>query len=94
MPDSVSWLMIEKGWHVHGADGEHLGHVEEVVGDSGKDIWNGLSVTAGLLRATKYVPAERVGEIVEGRVTLDLDKDGFGRLDDHGDIPPSEQFRA
>jgi uncharacterized protein YrrD len=83
MADPVSWLLIERGWHVHGSDGEHIGRVDEVTGDTVNDIFNGLVVTAGLFRATKYVPAERVVEIVEGRVTIDVDAEGFQALDDH-----------
>ena len=94
MADPVSWFLVERGWDVVGIDNAKLGHVEDVVGDSGKDIFNGLAVTAGLFRATKYVPAERVAEIVEGRVRLDLDADTFKRLDDHGDVPPSAEIRA
>jgi uncharacterized protein YrrD len=84
VPDPVSYLLIERGWHVHGRDGEHLGHVEEVLADESKDIFSGLVVTAGLFRGTKFVPAERVAEIVEGQVTLDLDGDEFKALDEHG----------
>jgi uncharacterized protein YrrD len=83
VPDPVSYLLIERGWHVHGTDDEHLGAVDEVIADGEKDIFNGLAVTAGLMRATKYVPSERVAAIVEGRVTLDLDKRAFDALDDY-----------
>lgn len=85
MPDPVSYLLVERGWDVVARDGSHLGHIESVVADEAKDIFNGLVVTAGLFRATKYVPSERVAEIVEGRVALDLDSDGFARLAEHGD---------
>jgi hypothetical protein len=91
--DPVSWLVIEKGWSVVGRDGSELGTIHEVVGDSGTDIFNGLAVSPGLLRSPRYVPAERVGTIVEGRVELDLDREGFDRLGDHGDTPPSAQIR-
>ena len=85
--------MIEKGWSVVGRDGSELGTIHEVVGDSGADIFNGLAVSPGLLRSARYVPAERVGTIVEGRVELDLDQAAFDRLGDHGDVPPSTQIR-
>ena len=93
MSDPVSWFLIDKGWDVVGRDGTELGSVHEVVGDTDKDIFNGLSVSPGLLRANRYVPAERVGTIVEGRIEIDLDRDEFGRLDEHGDIPPSAEIR-
>ena len=92
--DPVSWLLIEPGWTVVGRDGDDLGKIADVVGDSGSDIFNGLSVSHGLLRTKVYVPAERVGTITEGRVELDLDADGFSRLGEHEEPPPSEVVRA
>jgi hypothetical protein len=68
--DPVSWLMIEPGWEVVGADGESVGKVHEVLGDPEADIFDGLQVSAGVLAETRYVPAEQVGEITEGRVQL------------------------
>jgi hypothetical protein len=44
--------------------------VHEVVGDPEADIFDGLQVTAGVLAETRYVPAEEVGQITEGRVQL------------------------
>jgi len=89
MSDPVSWLLIEKGWAVAGRDGSELGSIHEVIGDTGGDIFNGLAVSPGLLRSAKYVPSERAGTIVEGRVELDLDQDEFDRLDEHGNVPPT-----
>jgi hypothetical protein len=68
--DPVSWLVIEPGWEVVGADGESIGKVHEVLGEPEADIFDGLQVASGVLGETKYVPAEEVGEIVEGRVQL------------------------
>ncbi|MGI9112055.1 MAG: hypothetical protein ACR2GT_07655, partial [Gaiellaceae bacterium] len=87
------WLLIEPGWVVAGRDGEELGKIAEVVGDSDKDIFNGLSVSHGLLRTKRYVPSELVGTITEGRVELDLDANAFAALDDHPEQPPSETIR-
>ena len=92
--DPVSWLVIEPGWEVVAADGTELGSVHEVIGDTGKDIFNGLAVSPGLLRSSKYVPAERVANIVEGRVELDVSADEFERLDEHGEQPTSAELRA
>ncbi len=93
MPDPVSWLLIEPGWKVVASDGSEVGKVEEIVGDTGKDIFNGLAVSTQLLGKPKYVPAERVGRITEGCVELDLGADAVQALDDHDLQPPSEQFR-
>jgi hypothetical protein len=71
-PDPVSYLMIESGWKVLGSDGAEVGHVTEVRADESKDIFDGLMVKAGMLGAARYVPAERVARIFEGRIELDL----------------------
>jgi hypothetical protein len=94
MANPVSWLLVEKGWEVVGLDGEQVGTVDEVIGDSGSDIFNGLAVSTSLLGRPRYVPAERVREIVEGRVVLDLDEAAFERLAEHGETPPGERDRS
>jgi sporulation protein YlmC with PRC-barrel domain len=68
--DPVSWLVIEPGWEVVDASGELVGKVEEVVGDREDDIFSGLKVATSLLGKAELVPAEKVGEITEGRVQL------------------------
>jgi hypothetical protein len=78
MPDPVSWMLVEQGWSVVDADGHDLGRVDEVLGDESADIFNGLQVLTGTLGTPTYVPAERVGEIVEGRVQLRLTKEELG----------------
>lgn len=64
MTDPVSWLMIERGWEVVDARGTRIGKVDEVLGDKGTDIWDGLTVSGD------YVPAENVASIVDGHITL------------------------
>lgn len=94
MSDPVSWLLVESGWEVVAADGDRVGDVREIVGDTGTDIFNGLVVNTGVLKPARYVPAEIVGTIVEGRVELTIDRDAFGRLEHHEEPPPSERFLA
>jgi uncharacterized protein YrrD len=94
MTDPVAWLVIETGWEVVADDGSRLGEVKEVIGDTNADIFDGLSVSTGLLKKPKYVPSERVGEIVEGRVMLSIGKPDFDRLDEYDEPPPSERFLA
>jgi hypothetical protein len=91
--DPVSWLVVEAGWKVVGSDGEEIGKVDEVVGDTGDDIFNGLAVSTGLLGKPKYVPAERVAEIVEGEIRLDLPASAADHFEDHDPQPPSEELR-
>ena len=73
MADPVSWLMIEPGWRVISADGQQVGRVEEVAGDSGADIFDGLAVASTLWAHQRYVAAESVGEIFAGEVHVLVD---------------------
>jgi hypothetical protein len=86
--DPVSWMVIEQGWTVVDANGETVGRVDEVVGDENVDIFNGLKVLTGLLGAPKYVPAEQVGKIVDGCVSLRLTKQQLDELEHHLEPPP------
>jgi hypothetical protein len=85
--DPVSWLVVEKGWKVHAADGSEVGTVAETLGDENLDIFDGLAVSTGLLSKPVYVPSEQVGDIVEGAVTLALDAEAVKRLEPYE--PPS-----
>jgi hypothetical protein len=79
-PDPVAWTVIEKGWKVIGSDGSDLGKVAEVRGDYQADIFDGLDVSGGLLKDTRYVPSEQVGPIYEGEVHLLVDHHEFEAL--------------
>ncbi len=92
MSEPLSWFVIEPGWKVLDREGNELGTVEETVGDSSSDIFNGLTVASGLFAKARYVPAERVDEITEGEVRLALTKDQFERLDEYREPPPSERI--
>jgi uncharacterized protein YrrD len=87
MADPVSWLLVERGWPVVDRDGETLGTVDEVLGDEASDIFSGLAVAHGVVARPRYVPAERVAQIREGLVQLDLDREAFDRLDEHDPAP-------
>jgi hypothetical protein len=87
--DPVSWFLIEHGWKVVGPDGSEIGKVEEVVGDTGEDIFNGLAVSTGLTHRPRYVPSEQVREITEGQVRLAVSADDLGRLGEFQEPPAS-----
>lgn len=92
MADPVSWLLIERGWKVVDADGNDAGKVEETVGDSSHDIFNGLTIASGLLSRGQYVPAEQVGEITEGCVRLKLRREEVERLPGYTEPPPQQRL--
>jgi hypothetical protein len=69
--------MIRPGWKVFSADGAEVGAVDEVTGDENADIFDGLAVAASALGKPRYVPAENVATLTEGRVDLSLTSADF-----------------
>jgi hypothetical protein len=92
MPDAVSWLMIEPGWRVEAADGQEVGRVLEVTGDSTVDIFDGIAFSSSLFDQPRYAPSEQVGEIVDGRVRLTLDRAAIEHLPQFKEPPIEEQI--
>jgi hypothetical protein len=92
MADPVSWLMIEPGWTVVDADGQKVGSVDDVAGDSSDDIFNGLSISTSILGKPRYVESEQVGLITEGRVQLKLGRDDIERLAEYQEPPTAAQI--
>jgi hypothetical protein len=90
--DPVSWLVVESGWKVVDVEGHDVGSVDEVVGDSSNDIFNGLSISTSLLGKPRYVPSEQVGAITQGRVQLKLTKDHVGRLEEFEEPPTTAEI--
>lgn len=80
MADPVAWTMIERGWTVIDETGEEIGHVDEVRGDENADIFDGITVSHGILSKPTYVPSEDVGQILEGEVHLSLARDAVEAL--------------
>jgi hypothetical protein len=89
-----SWLAIEPGWKVESSDGSDLGYVDEVVGDTDKDVFNGLAISFELLGQPRYVPSERVGRIFEERVELLLTANEAQKLEEFRESPPSVEVSA
>jgi hypothetical protein len=77
MADPVSWFLVEPGWSVVDSSGAEVGEVSAVIGDEDVDIFDGLHVRARG-GEERYVPADRVGPIEEGRVTIAI---AFGDLE-------------
>jgi Uncharacterized protein conserved in bacteria (DUF2171) len=90
--DPVSWFLIEPGWTVVDVNGNEVGSVDEVVGDSSDDIFNGLSISTSLLGRPRYVPSEQVAGIVEGQVRLQLSKDAVEHLGEFEEPPTSAEI--
>ena len=92
MSDPVSWFLIEPGWKVLDANGAEIGSVDEIVGDSSDDIFNGLSVSTSMLGRPRSVPSEQVGSITVGQIQLTITKDEVDALPEYEEAPTSAEI--
>ena len=83
--DPVSYLLIERGWEVVGADGERVGEVDEQLPELDADIFDGLTVDQGLTKRPRYVPRR-------GR-SPGLDGDAAGLIGRFASIQPRQSSR-
>ena len=79
--DPVSWFMIEPGWRVVDCDGDEAGTVAEVLGDTERDIFDGLALGLAVFSAPRYLAAEHVINIVDGFVQVDLTTPQIDKLE-------------
>jgi len=70
--DPVSWYLIEVGWDVVSAEGDHLGRVTTVDAEPEIDIFDGIEFRHPLFEHVRYVPSEQVDVIFEGEIRLSL----------------------
>jgi hypothetical protein len=94
MDDPVSWLLIRPGWRVYAADGTQVGAVDEIAGDDGQDIFDGLAVARTALGKPIYVPAEQVGTITEGAVHLTLTREQVDELGEYLEPATSAEIES
>jgi len=94
MADPVAWAMIETGWKVVASDGSEAGEVDEVVGDSGADIFDGLAIATSMFGKPRYVPSEQVAEITEGRVRLALTRAQVEQLGEYREPATSARIES
>jgi hypothetical protein len=87
--------MIRPGWKVYASDGNEVGAVDEIAGDEGQDIFDGLAVATSRMGKPIYVPAEKVGQITEdGRIQLTLSSEQVSALGEFLEPATSEVIEA
>jgi hypothetical protein len=88
----VSWKAIEKGARVDASDGQELGKVVEIAGDSEADIFSGLVVSLSRLRSNRFLPSERVTRIWPDRVSTSIANDQVQSLPEYKE-PVAERWQ-
>jgi hypothetical protein len=88
----VSWKAIEKGARVDASDGQELGKVVEIAGDSEADIFSGLVVSLSRLRSNRFLPSERVTRIWPDRVSTSIATDQVESLPEYEE-PVAERWQ-
>ena len=91
--EPVSWIVIEPGWKVVGRDGEELGRVDEVIGDSNADIFNGLAVSPECCGVALRAGGARRRDR-RGTGGARLRRRQFKDLDEQPATPASAEIRA
>ena len=92
MTDPVSWLQIEQGWNVSTSDGVSVGVIAQLEGDKQSDIFDGLAVESVQSAQILYVPAEQVGAIYPGEVTLKIAAADTAKLEPFQASPPETKW--
>jgi hypothetical protein len=92
MPDPVAWTVIERGWKVFDAAGDEIGYVDEITGDENVDIFDGLTISHGVLSKPHYVPSENVARILDGEVHLSLSRADVEKLAEYTEPPVEEEI--
>ena len=92
MADPVAWTVIERGWKVFDAPGDEIGHVDEITGDENVDIFDGITISHGVLSKPHYFPSENVAQILEGEVHLSLSRAEVEQLAEYNEAPIEEQI--
>ena len=66
----ISYLVLERDTPIYSSDGEHLGHVHEVLYVPEKDIFDGVVMHTS--DGARFVDAPEVGSIYERGVVLTI----------------------
>ena len=83
----IAWKAIEEKTPVFSKEGEAIGKVTKIVGDSDADVFTGLAISINPLGADRFVDADHVVGIWPDRIDLDLTKDEIERLPEHEEVP-------
>jgi hypothetical protein len=83
----VSWKAIEADAPVFSSEGEAVGKVTSVVGDSDADVFTGLAVSVDVLGPDRFVASERVKAIWPDRVDVGLTKAQIENLPKYEETP-------
>jgi len=73
--DDVSWRVIDAGMPVRASDGTVVGHVTHVLGDSERDIFDGVGFRKALFSRHRMAPFSMISRITNRAVYLNVTAD-------------------
>ena len=79
-----SYLLIEPGMTIHGADGNPIGTVTELIADENADIFRGIvaKLASGFpSNEAVFLPGEHITAVESQTVFTDLNADSASRLE-------------
>lgn len=80
----ISWMTLEKGTPVLSSDGDEVGKIDEVVADRQKDIFSGVTISSGLLSASRFAPAGVIAGMSSEAVRLSITGAEVEELENYG----------
>ena len=83
----VSWKAIEGDAVVFSSEGEAVGKVKQIVGDSDADVFTGLAISVDFMGPNRLVPSERVRAIWPDRVDVSMTKAQIEALEPYEETP-------
>ena len=68
----ISWMTLKKGTDVLSNDSTKVGDVGEVIADTQKDIFSGITLGGGLFGTARFVPADLIDTMTADAVHLTI----------------------
>lgn len=79
----ISWMTLKKGTDVYATDATKVGDVGEIVADTQKDIFSGITLDGGIFGSARFVPAELIDRMTADAVHLTISAAEAEKLEDY-----------
>ena len=77
----ISWMTLDKGVPIVTSDEQEIGRVGEVIADTQKDIFSGVTFRHSLLGKDHFIPADLIESMTAERVRLTIGTGAVEKLE-------------